>query len=101
MRLMVNVHRHPTPGARTMAFHEGPLPCRRVRKGFETKFVTQGHRLLVGENLIARADNTQDVPGVGSDEGFLIGNPHASRLPIAGDGSEDWGFFDWEKPVGS
>jgi hypothetical protein len=43
----------------------------------------------------------EDVASVRRDQGFPVRHHHIPGRAIVGDGGEDRGFVDWEKPVGS
>lgn len=96
---MVNVHRRPAPGARAIAFHEGPLRRCRVRERFQAELVAQRHRLLVGEHLVAGPEDPHDIARIRRDQGFFVRNPRGPRYALPGEGDQNRSLFDGEKPV--
>ena len=97
--LMVNVHGRPTPRRRAVAVYEMPLGSLGIGKCFQAEPVTQAHRLVIGEDLVARSDNADDVAGVARYQCLAMGQVDVSRHAIVGDGRMDGGFLNGEEPV--
>lgn len=84
-----------------VAIDEIPLRGLGVREGFQAELVAQGHRLIIGEHLVALPDNADDFTGVARHQRLPVRQADIPRHAVVGHGRVDRGFCDGEKPVSS